>query len=120
MSKKFDTTSKNLYPIIRSNSEWEMVEENPLSSKSIIFERVSSTPETLTIKKNSVDGVQYKMYDEDDLKFKDQDKTKTFQLPTLKVYLSKHISIPYAIYPSYGPGMRIEVNYLNQIDSQDL
>jgi hypothetical protein len=116
LSKKFDTTAKNFYTLFSSESIWEISnKEAPLSQRSAVLERISSTSENMTIKKQSLEGLTYKLYDQEDLKRKEQDKTGDFILPFLKVFTSKHVAIPYQIYAINGD--HIDINFLNALDN---
>jgi len=109
-SKKEDTSGKNFFSLIASHNKWKF-EEAP-SAKTIIFQKVSINNENILIEGQQVQALQYRMLEDN----QNLDEEKMEKLPNIKVFLSKHVSIPYIVKDDQGT--RIQIKFLNDLDKE--
>lgn len=109
-SKKFDTTGKNIYNILSSSNQWSY--ENDPVFNAISVRRMNQASETKTIDGSSVQGVDYKI--------EQQEESDDFDnaVPSLRCFVSQHVTIPYFL--EDGHGTKIEVKYFNNLSEREL
>ncbi|OUR99859.1 hypothetical protein A9Q84_02190 [Halobacteriovorax marinus] len=110
-SKKFDSTSKNIYNVLGSSNQWKY--ENEPSFNAISVQKISLTNESRNIEGGSVQGVEYRIqqhYDSAEEAEKDDQ--------SLKCFVSQHVTIPYFL--EDGTGTKIAVKYLNDLSEREL
>lgn len=111
-SKKFDATSANIYIRWKSSNFWKF-EEVP-STININLEKVSTGFENITANNQTLQATEYRLTESLPETDNQKDKKNDFK-PSLKVYLSKHMAIPYLIKDS--DGTMIEIQKLQVFDS---
>lgn len=109
-SKKEDTSGKNFFTLITSHNKWTY--EAPPAQKTIIWQKVSLTTENLLIEGATVQATQYRIIEE----AQNMDEEKLEKLPNIKVYQSRHATIPYMIKDDHGT--RIQIKFLNDLDKE--
>ncbi len=109
LSKKFDATAKNDYVVYSTINQWEYTSN--LISQSISMEKLTTTSETITYEDKEITGDRYILY-----KFDNDDNinSKVDQKETLKIFLSKHMALPYFI--ESEEGIVIKIKYLDHTD----
>lgn len=107
-SKKEDTTAKNYFNIITSFNHWKF--ENEPSQQTIVLERAGSSQESMLIEGQSVQAIQYKMYNAEELSEAENQNLVEIS----KSYVSKHATIPYLV--KSDDGIKIQIKYLNDLD----
>ena len=111
LTKKFDSTGKNLYSVFTCDNKWDY--ESPPEQKSLALERVSITSESVMINEQEVQAIQYRLYEDP----KNEDHKNIVKPPGINVWLSRHIAIPYSL--TSDDGTKITVKYLNHLESED-
>lgn len=107
-SKKYDATGRNFYNVMTAENTWSYT--TPPAMKYVMMERISTTPEEITIKDKLLRGTHFKI-------FSNEDHHKTHEDP-IDVYISKHFTIPYLI--DTGNDIKIQIRYLQEIDNTGL
>jgi len=112
MSKKFNSTSTNFYNLISCENHWEYAEHPEV--RNAMLQKISSTLEMINIGGATVEATQYKLWQENtNYNFNKKKKKKEEAPPTLKVYLSRYLSIPYII--ESNDGLIYRIKYLNNL-----
>lgn len=109
-SKKFDSTSKNVYGCWSSKNQWEYLEDPKVHS--VAVDKISQTFETLEIEEQKLQALEYKMY-HNMPEHNDKNKNVTPD-DYVRVYLSKHITIPYMIKDISGS--RVQIKFLKHLE----
>lgn len=110
-SKKFDSTSKNVYSVWSSRNKW-IYEQEP-TVQNISVQKISTTFETLVVDDQKLQAMEYRMtedVEEDTSKNKEQ-----VILPYIRIFLSKHVTIPYMVRDD-DDGTKIQIKYLNDLE----
>ena len=110
-SKKFDTTTKNVYQVWSSRNKWTF-EQDPIIS-GIAVKKISSSFETLVVEDQKLQAMEYQMME--DIEEDTSKKAEPLVLPYIKIYLSKHVTIPYMIRDDED-GTKIQIKYLNDLE----
>jgi hypothetical protein len=110
-SKKYDTTSKNLYTVFSAYNQWRFNEEP--KAKTIGIQRLSLTPERLNIEGHVVQATQYKMFEDHE----SLNENEPVLAPSLNVWLSQHMTIPYIIHSD--DGNKVVIKYLNNLSKDE-
>lgn len=111
LSKKFDSTTKNLYTVYASENDWSY--EHPITTRNIGLEKIGLGAEEILINGNKIQAIKYRLMEEaKEEKSPSKDK-KDFRPPSLIIYLSRHVGIPYKI--EYDANNRIEIKFLNDL-----
>jgi hypothetical protein len=110
-SKKFDATGKNIYQVWASRNKWTF-EDEPII-QGIVVKKVSSSFETLVVDDQKLQTMEYHMME--DLEEDTSKKAESIVLPYIRIFLSKHVTIPYMVRDD-NDGTKIQVKYLNDLE----
>ena len=113
LSKKFDTTSKNDYTIISSLNQWEY--KSDLVSKSLSMKKLSATPDVVDLDDKKLTGDYYELFNFDNDDNAITGKQKEEDNESIKIFLSKHMAIPYILEGQNNTN--IQIKFLNHLDS---
>jgi hypothetical protein len=105
-SKKFDNTGDNNYSFWSSRNQWEFIEVPKITTISI--KKMSTTYESLTIDGNKLQALEYRLWEA-----QDDDNTEVPEY--IRVYLSKHVTIPYMI-KDERDNTKIQIKFLNDLE----
>lgn len=108
--KKEDTTTKNYYNVLVTQNAWTY-KDDPVN-KTVVLERTGLSTENINVEGKNLQATGYHLYDVDDLKHAKEINKST--VPSVKVSLSKHATIPYMV--KAPNGTKIQVKYLNDLD----
>lgn len=114
LSKKFDSTTKNLYSVYASENNWSF--ESPVVNKTVAMEKMGLGTEEIEINGSKVQAVKYRLIDEQK-EDKNSKEKKDYKPASLTVYLSRHIAIPYRI--EFDKTNKIEIKFLNNLQEGD-
>lgn len=109
-SKKFDSTGKNLYQVWKGQNFWEFESEPTVVTT--VVEKISQGFESLIIDGQNLQSTEYKLYENNPEE--DNKNSPIVETPYLRVFLSKHMTIPYLL--KDFEGTKIEVKYLNELE----
>ena len=116
LSKKFNSTATNFYNIISCENHWDYAE--PPTVNNAMLQKISSTTEMIPIGGATVEAIHYKLWQErTNYNFNKKKKKKDEAPPTLKIYLSKYMAIPYIV--DTGAGLFYKVKYLNNLSDSE-
>jgi hypothetical protein len=116
LSKKFNSTSTNFYNLISCENHWEYVDKP--SVKNAMLQKISSTMEMIAIAGTTVEAMQYKLWQEGtNYDFSKKQKKKEEAPPTLKIYLSRFLAIPYIV--ESNDGLLYKIKYLNNLTDSE-
>lgn len=113
-SKKFDATSKNYYLFLSSRNQWAF-EEMPKTS-SISVQRISSTAEKLVIDNQNVQAVEYKLSEDENESDAQAAKAQSAP-PSIRIYLSPYVTIPYML--RTPDGAKVQIKFLNNLTEKE-
>ena len=108
-SKKIDASGKNSFNLLVGFNQWEH-SETPYF-KIIILERANLSTEKINIDGQSVQAIQFRMYDEN------TDFKNIKDPPHVKIFISQHGGIPYMI--RTDDGTKIQIKYLNDLTEKE-
>lgn len=108
-SKKFDANGKNSFNALISHNQWEFVAQPAF--RSVIIERANLTAEKINIEGQSVQSIQYRLYDEE------TDFKNIKEPPHIKIFMSPHGSVPYII--KGDDNTRMQIKYLNDLSEKE-
>ena len=109
--KKVDTTSKSFFTLFVSQNMWDY--EHELESKSIAVQKVTQSPEKLTLDGQNVNAIQYKLYQQLE-EGSDEPGADDF----LRAYVSPHATLPYVIRGE--DGTKIQIKYMNNLTDSEV
>jgi len=110
-SKKFDSTSKNVYQVWSSQNKWTFEHEPTIQG--IAVKKISSTFETLVVDDQKLQVMEYQMTE--DVEEETSKKADPIILPYIRIFLSKHVTIPYMVRDD-DDGTKIQIKYLNDLE----
>lgn len=110
-SKKFDATGINVYQVWTSRNKWTFEDEPTIQG--IAVKKVSSSFETLVVDDQKLQTMEYHMME--DLEEDTSKKVESIVLPYIRIFLSKHVTIPYMVRDD-NDGTKIQVKYLNDLE----
>lgn len=105
-SKKFDNTSDNIYSFWTSKNQWDFIK--PPTIQPISLKKIGANYDPLNINGNKLQALEYRLWQQDD-------KLEEQEIPFLRIYLSKHLTIPYMIKDDTD-NTKIQINFLNDLE----
>lgn len=108
-SKKFDSTGENHYQCWKSQNMWQY--EGPPKLHDITLVKVGQGFESILIGGQNLQCIEYRVFEtvKDDQK-SSKNKGSTKDLPHLKIYMSKHLTLPYQVRDM--DGTKTEIKHL--------
>lgn len=106
-SKKFDNSGDNHYNFWTSRNQWEYT--GPPTMEIITLKKISTSYEPLTIDGNKLQTLEYRLWKAH------EHENNMEQPPFIRIYLSKHVTIPYMIRDDHD-NTRIQIKYLNDLE----
>jgi len=110
-SKKEDPTSKNIYLTLKSFNNWNYMDTPQMQV--LTLQRMSTTSENIMISGNTVSGLKYNLFEEEQEDVNNP-KKKIINPPVIKLTLSKYSAIPYIL--QTNDGIKIQIKYFNDLE----
>jgi hypothetical protein len=107
-TKKEDPTNKNYYSVVQAHNHWKF-EADPIA-RTIAIQRTNVGLENVNIDGQNLQATQYKVYEDADV-----DEDKNPNPPNIRVFVSKHHTIPYLV--RTDDGTRIQIKNLSDLDN---
>mgnify|MGYP003975308073 CR=1 FL=1 len=105
-SKKFDNKGENHYNFWSSHNQWEFTEIPSITSISI--KKMSTRHESISIEGNKLQALEYRLSEA-------QDDSLVETPEYIRIYLSKHVTIPYIV-KDEKDNTTIQIKFLNNLD----
>lgn len=112
-SKKFDATTKNYYTFYSSTNQWEY-EKEPYTTN-VAVQKISSTSEKLIIDGQNVQGVEYRLFEDNNHSPEGKEAPPT---SFIRIYLSPHLTLPYIV--RGDDGTKVQIKFLNNLTEKDI
>jgi hypothetical protein len=105
-SKKFDNTGNNHYTFWTSRNQWEFNEVPTITS--VAIKKMSTSYEGISIEGNKLQALEYRL-------MKAQEDDSVENPDYVRIYISKHFTIPYMIKDDKS-NTKIQIKFLNNLE----
>lgn len=107
-SKKYDSTGKNYHNLLITSNLLSY--SGPPQMNYIVLDRVSTTPQQIRINEKVLKAIAYRVHGQEGYEKKNEDP--------IRVYISRHFSIPYLVEGLNG--IKVQIKFLTEVEASNL